>query len=139
MSDKYIEWKDNYSVGIKSIDAQHKKLLDFTNALFDSIEEGTKNTNTVFRQTIKDSVNYVKTHFAYEEKLMYKHSYPEYKEHKKAHDEFIKKILDEVVKYEKGDNFVPTRFLHFLRDWYLEHIAVVDKNYANFFQDKGVD
>jgi len=32
-SDQFVEWKDEYSVGIDSIDQQHKKLLNLINQL----------------------------------------------------------------------------------------------------------
>ncbi len=85
-----------------------------------------------------NAVNYVKTHFAFEEGLLTKNNYPELKQHKLEHETFVKKILEEAKNFETGKQFVPNHFVRFLRDWTLEHIAVSDKKYALFFKSNGL-
>ncbi|HOV15815.1 MAG TPA: hemerythrin, partial [Spirochaetota bacterium] len=60
------------------------------------------------------------------------------KQHKLAHEEFIKKILEEVKNFETGKQFVPNHFVRFLRDWTLEHIAIEDKKYETFLKSNGM-
>jgi hemerythrin len=135
---KYVEWEDKYSVGVKQIDEQHKKLLDFTNELYDACGAGRDEADKLFKQTIKKSVDYVKVHFKDEEELMLANNYSEYPSHKKKHEEFIMQILEDVKNYETGRKFVPNNFVRFLRDWLLEHIAITDKKLQKYLNDRGV-
>lgn len=134
----FVEWDVKYSVGIKEIDEQHKRLLEITNNLFNACTQGKDVANAEFKDAIKDAVNYVKTHFAFEEDLLTKNNYPELKRHKLEHEAFVKKILEEAKNFETGKQFVPNNFVRFLRDWTLEHIAVSDKKYALFFKSNGL-
>lgn len=135
---KFVEWDEKYSVHIKIIDSQHKKLLDFTNELFDACIEGKKEADKSFQKTIKEAVEYVKIHFKTEENLMITNKYPDFPAHKKKHEEFILQIISEVKKYQSGLQFVPNNFVRYLRDWLLEHIAIVDKKLQYFFADMDI-
>ncbi len=138
MSDKFVEWEERFSLGIKQIDDEHKKLIDFTNELFEGVRQGPEKAESHFRETVKNAVNYVKTHFTNEEGLFQKHGYPDYVAHKKQHEAFILKVIEEVKSFEKGEKFVPNHFVRFLKDWLLEHIAVSDRKYRDFLKSKGL-
>ena len=57
----YVDWKDEYSVGIESIDIQHKTLLVLINQLQSAVEYS---TGKLFEQAALDSlVDYTKKHF----------------------------------------------------------------------------
>jgi len=136
MGEPLIIWDDKFSVGIAEIDRQHKSLITFANELFEACQ--TSGKEAMFRQTIRKSAEYVKTHFAYEEALMRVHGYPEFNVHKLEHEEFVRQILLKVSDYEEGRPFVANAFVRFLHDWYLNHIAISDMKYRKFFNDKGV-
>jgi hemerythrin len=82
--------------------------------------------------TIRGTVDYVKYHFSAEEKLLEKIRYPELAHHKKEHESFVKKILDDVQRFQEGKKFVPNVFVRYLKDWILTHIAVEDIKYADY-------
>lgn len=134
----FVEWDNKYSVNIKQVDDEHKHLIDIINDLFDACTRGKEAAEEKFRLSIKDVVGYVKTHFSNEEDLMIKHNYPDYQNHKKQHELFVMKLLEEVARFEEGKQFVPNHFVRFLKEWLLEHIAVTDKAYQKFFEEKGV-
>jgi len=66
--------------------------------------------NNEFRAIVKEAVDYVKTHFTYEEEIMRKTQFPEYTKHKTEHEEFVKTVLQEVRNFEEGKLFVPNHF-----------------------------
>jgi len=69
---QYVKWKDEYSVGIESIDKQHKKLLGLINSLQTAVYFSTG--EEFEQQALDELVDYTKTHFSYEEGLMEQHA-----------------------------------------------------------------
>jgi hemerythrin len=128
----FVAWDERYAIGIPLIDAQHQELIRMTNELYKAcLEEGDAGAR-LFKATIKAAVDYVKFHFSAEEKLLENVDYPQIAVHKKQHEEFAIKILEEVTNFEEGKKFVPNAFVRFLRDWILSHIALMDKKYAEY-------
>ena len=133
MSDEgFVVWGDRYILGLNTIDSQHKQLLDLTNELYKACRQGDEVVDEAFRVVIHKLVDYVKFHLSGEEKMLLKINYPNYAAHKKEHDGFVIKVLEEVRNFESGKTFVPNNFVRFLRDWVLAHIAVSDKLYAEY-------
>jgi hemerythrin len=131
-----VEWDDKYCVGINLIDEQHKKLIELTNTLYRSCLVGTDEEKTDhFMKAVKDVVDYTKFHFTAEERMLQNVSFPDYGPHKKHHEEFVKKLVDDVKGFQEGQKFVINNFVRFLRDWILSHIAVEDTQYARFIFD----
>ena len=131
----FVEWDDRYSVGIPLIDDQHKHLIELTNELYACCIGGEAEVQSCFRDAIRGAVDYVKYHFAAEEKILENLRYPGIAAHKKEHESFVIKILEDVKDFEGGKKFVPNIFVRFLRDWILAHIAVEDKKYADFIRE----
>jgi hemerythrin len=127
---KHISWSNSYSVGIKFIDDQHKGLLDFVNDLVNHSTGNEEEERGYFAQAIGNAVNYVKVHFATEEKIMLGTSFPGYSEHKRAHDEFVLEVIRNVRDFESGKRLVLLNFSTFLKDWILSHIAIMDVKYS---------
>jgi hemerythrin len=128
----FIEWDQRYSTGIPKIDDQHKELVRLTNELYASCLSSDEEMRAKFKSTLSSLVCYVSEHFGAEERLLQRVNYPRYIDHKKEHEAFVKKILEEVKLFNSGKSFVPNNFVRFLRDWTLSHIAVSDKAYADY-------
>ena len=73
---RYLTWKDSYSVGIESIDNDHKKLIHLINNLQTSIDY--KTDKQFEKQTLDEVIDYTHYHFSREEELMKKHGYPDF-------------------------------------------------------------
>ncbi|AEJ19143.1 bacteriohemerythrin [Gracilinema caldarium] len=127
-----IEWNERYSVGIPLIDDQHQRLVQMANELYEGCTQGEEAARAYFGSVIKKAVAYVKDHFATEERMLQEAGYPDYQNHKKQHEAFIRTILEEVKAFQEGRKFVPNHFARYLRDWTLEHIAVSDQSYKEF-------
>ena len=129
-----VRWSATYSVGIKLIDDQHKGLLNLVNDLFNHVSADEATERAYFQKVIQTAVNYVKVHFATEEKIMLATRFPGYAEHKKAHDTFVLTVVDSIRDFEAGKKFTLTGFTRFLKDWVLTHIAIMDKQYFTYFK-----
>ncbi|MDR0629599.1 MAG: bacteriohemerythrin [Treponema sp.] len=128
--DSFIAWKNTYSVGIPKIDEQHQELINLTQRLHEACLSGTEAGRVYFKKAMHDLVNYVTFHFSAEEKLMEKIGFPGLPEHKKEHENFVKKVLEDVKNFEQGKAIVPNSFVRYLRQWILTHIAQTDQEYG---------
>jgi hemerythrin len=124
-----VTWSSTYSVGIRSIDAHHKELINLVNDMYNHIVGDEKTERAYFKYVIHQIVEYVKVHFAMEEKFLLLTKCSGYAEHKKAHDSFILTVLENIRDFEDGKKVNLAAFTHFLKDWILAHIAITEKQY----------
>jgi len=129
-----VTWSKTYSMGVKLIDDQHKGLIDFINDIFNHASGKENEERIYFGLVIQQAVQYIKEHFQAEEKLMLGTKFPGYAEHKKVHDEFTLTVIKSVKDFESGKRLVLEKFAYFLKDWVLTHIAVMDRQYADYFR-----
>jgi len=134
-SGKIVEWSDDLSVNVRTIDEHHMKLLDLINELYAAMRQ--RKSIDVIADFTNDLLEYTKYHFGYEEKIFDKHGYPETKEHKKLHGIFIQKIADFKNDLDGGKLTASTELIRFLKDWLIKHIMVVDAKYTDFMHKNG--
>ncbi|MCH5150054.1 MAG: hemerythrin family protein [Spirochaetales bacterium] len=130
----YIAWDSKFDLGIPVIDNQHKKLVNLCNNLYEALmknkTEGDSTWQSSFTATLKECVDYVKTHFHDEEVIMQAAGYANYASHKKSHEDFIYKILETTKEFDKATFTTALQFVRFLYDWILRHVAHEDKLYV---------
>ena len=130
-------WDEKYSVNVKQIDDQHKKLVSYINELDEAINVG--EGKEVLEDLLRDLIDYTHTHFATEEKLMIDYGYPGYEKHKKEHDDLTRRVSNMQKKFFEDDSIaVKLHAMKFLRDWLSNHLLGTDKMYIKFFNDKGL-
>lgn len=133
----YIDWDDKLSVGIPSIDAQHKKLVAMVNELFDAMKAG--NGKEILSKTLTGLVDYTVTHFNYEEKLFAQTAYSESASHKKEHENLKREVLSIQEKMRQGITSAQAmQILEFLKKWLVNHIQGSDKKYGPHLVSKGI-
>jgi hemerythrin len=131
-----MPWTDDFVLGIATIDAQHRWLVDATNLLHDQIESQRPDTATV-GAILEGLVEYTMNHFILEEDLFNRLGYPETAAHKAEHDGFTRHAIELLLKFEQGEA-VSEDTLEFLQAWLVHHIMQVDKAYAPFLKARGV-
>ncbi len=135
-SKQLLEWKGDYSVGIDSIDQQHRKLINLINQLQTAIDYS---TGKEFEQEALDElVDYTKTHFSYEEGLLRDNDYPDYENHKAQHEKMFKKVEEVLSDYEHDQDSAMSDAVEYLKDWLIKHINGTDKEYSSYLIGKGV-
>jgi len=132
----YVQWKNEYSVGIESIDHQHKKLLNLINQLQTAVDYSTG--EEFERDALDELVNYTKTHFTYEEGLLEQNNYPDFEPHKEQHKKMIEHVVEVLSEYEKDHETAMSNAVEYLKDWLINHINGTDKKYSSFLIEKGV-
>ncbi len=134
-SQRFIEWKDDYNIGIESIDQQHRKLVSLINQLQTAVDYSTG--EEFEREALDELVDYTKTHFSYEEGLMEKYGYAELEPHKAQHRKMIAKVEAVLSEYEQNQDRAMQDALDFLKDWLIRHINGTDKQYSGELIKKG--
>ena len=137
MDRKRIDWSDKYSVGIDSIDEQHKKLINLINTLQTIVDYSTG--EEFEREALAELVDYTKTHFTYEEGLMEDNGYPDFEAHKAQHRAMIAEVEAVLAEYENDQDTAMRHAVDYLQDWLIHHINGTDKQYSSFLIGKGVN
>lgn len=130
----FAVWKDEYSVGVKSLDDDHRKLLNLINKLQTAVHY---QTGDIFeKEALDDVIAYTKYHFEREEKLMEDAGYSDLTAHKEVHQLMITKINGFVKDYEKQGHEVLEDVADYLKDWLINHINGTDQEYTAVLNDK---
>lgn len=133
----WIEWSDVYSVGVTNFNEQHKKLIAIINKLHEYMSSGGKGME-ILGKVIDELLDYAAFHFSAEETLMQSSAYPAYTEHKAKHTEFVGKMVTFKEQYQRGKVLLSLEVMKFLRDWLINHICKIDKEYGPFFNQHGI-
>lgn len=134
-----MEWTQDLSVGIDTIDSQHKELITRINGLLLAIKE--HRCRSEIDGTIKFLDDYAVFHFGEEEQRMREAGYPALNEHKKYHAIYLKNISElkeqasqpriSGVSYE-----LSVTANQIIVDWIVAHIMKEDKKFGEFMKDK---
>jgi hemerythrin-like metal-binding protein len=136
MARRFVAWEPGLSVGIQSIDEDHKKLLTLINHLQTAIYYPTG--EDFERQALKELVDYTKYHFKREEDLMEQHGYPGFEGHRELHRKMITEVEGYLKSYETDPEGTVERLASFLKNWLIKHIQGTDQQYSPFLKEKTV-
>jgi len=129
VSNIMMQWKNEYSIGIKLLDEQHKHIFELLNNTYELLKnDSCLDKYSKIDQTIEDLYQYAKYHFKYEEAYMLQINYQNYSDQKIEHEDFIKKVdsLNLYKKDEDPDVYIMKVFL-FISDWIINHILYKDR------------
>ncbi len=132
----FMQWEQEYSVNIQSIDAQHKKMIDMINELYDFVKEGSERER--LNETFLRLSVYTVKHFIYEETLFKKYGYADLTEHKRKHDELAERLTEFHKKYSVQKEEISEELLDFFKEAMFEHITKCDRKYIEYMSDHGV-
>ena len=131
-----VEWKENYSVGISSIDNQHKKLFEEINNFYNNLI--LKKNIEALKLVLAELKKYATYHFDTEEALMQQYGFVGLQRHKKEHDIFKKEIAAFEKKILEGKMLLSLQVTTFLENWIMNHILLTDMKYSEFLVSRGV-
>jgi len=131
-----IKWKDEYSVGIKEIDEQHKYFITLLNDLNNAVcsSKDRHELDTLFQKLAE----YAERHFATEEKYFDEFNYDGAAEHKLKHQEMRDSIKK--IENQKSGNEIDFygNIVYFLKDWLEDHLEKMDQEYEECFSKHGL-
>ena len=129
-----IIWNDQFSVGVKKMDVQHQKIIRIFNTLVDNAQANA-GSETVSKM-LAEMVEYASEHFNCEEQLLKDHAHPDLEQQKNDHREFRRQAGEFCLLASKADKKVTHDLLHYLHDWWTNHILCEDKKYAALLEEK---
>ena len=129
-----IQWNAGFEVGYGLIDSQHRRLVEILNVVMDGLKKPTGDTAT--QTALKGLVDYTRTHFSAEDKLMVEHNYPDIAVHRKQHSDLIAKVDALLEDVKAGKQLVGPKTVMFLQNWLVDHILKTDKKLATFLVAK---
>ncbi len=125
----YYNWKDEYSLGIESIDKEHEKLFLMVKILHRYMEE--KASQGVVNMFLGEVAKHVETHFENEERFMKDKAVPEdfLKQHIMEHKRLLRQIdsLEATRAISLTDDVV-----QFLAGLIKDHMFEYDKKIVEF-------
>ena len=133
MAASMFKWKNDFSVGIKELDDQHRSFFEILNRL--GAAAGGNKGMVVVGPVLQELKEYSRHHFTEEENWLKIIGFPGLQHQKIQHEFFISQVTDLQDRYSKGDGNIPISTLEFLRDWLLNHILENDKKYGTFMHE----
>lgn len=139
MGHAFIEWRDDFSVNVKEIDEQHKRLLGMINGLcklHNAMKAG--KARATWSALLDEMTDYMQTHFTTEEAYMKRFNFPGYEQHCREHQDFVRKVLEFRKKYEEDGLLLSLEAMEYLEKWLVEHIQGTDKQYTLCLNMNGI-
>jgi hemerythrin len=131
-----MNWTPALSVGVDSLDAQHKKWIDTVNRLFDAMKIG--RGREILGPLLAEVVQFARMHFETEERAMLSAGYDGYAQHKAKHGEFLRRMTEMQKNHQTGNLTLSLKLMDTLRDWIVEHVQETDKCYEPCMTSKGI-
>lgn len=131
-----MQWDNSYSVNVAAFDSEHRQLFSLIDRLGAAMQKG-KGKN-MLSASFHELIDYTQTHFKHEEELMGEHSYPGLELQKKEHANFVAKVRQMLELHESDNTMLSVSIMNFLQSWLINHIKKTDKDYSDFFNEKGV-
>lgn len=126
-----VAWREQMSVGVQSLDDDHKNLIGIINDFEGATRRGAGQAgDDAVRSILRRLQRYALEHFAREEKLQADAGYDGLAENKAQHALLIRSLNDMIVQYTE-DRLGPLaeatdQMTTFLNHWLIDHILKTD-------------
>jgi len=114
-----INWSEKFSVGVRSVDHEHRELIELINATHEKLL-GAESPGAVL-EFMGEIYGRIAAHFALEERLMREKNYPHYAEHKTDHERLLDDIREIMDDYEDKAYFDEQQLAERLHAWFSRH------------------
>ncbi|MBT8103325.1 MAG: bacteriohemerythrin [Gammaproteobacteria bacterium] len=119
-----IEWRDEFSVGVASVDLEHRELIDLINDLHALLGDNASADAVV--SMLGEIFAQISAHFALEEKYMRDTRYPLLDAHKADHENLLDELRDIMELVDIDGNYNEQALSENLQRWFTEHFRTHD-------------
>lgn len=127
-----VSWRDEYRVGVPTVDAEHRYLFSLINAFHDGYLSGQPPRELL--RVFTCLVAYAEEHFQHEEALMRRAGYPRLAEHKLQHDRLYATVYELNEQLARGEASVDRQTMRLLKHWLVDHILQQDLAVGDFLR-----
>lgn len=126
-----LTWTEKMSVGVETLDADHRKLMGFVNELHAAVR-GRADADAVGR-ILDELIGYTEYHFEVEERLQKLVRFPDRQEHAEKHARLKEQVYALREQFRKDPQSLNNvKVFDFLSDWLVRHILGEDMKYKPF-------
>jgi hemerythrin len=128
-----LQWKPAYTLGIPSVDHEHRQLIGLINEAYGHLE-GSADPDAIER-CLGDICAGIAAHFALEERHMREAGYAEYAAHKEEHEDLLDQIRELMDEFATNPQAGRATLQKRLADWFGGHFATFDARLHEAFGD----
>jgi hemerythrin len=126
MTSRQLKWTEEHSIGIASLDFEHRDLFNQINELLKDI--ASQRDKEEAEEFLGEIHARMEAHFALEEQFMKEKKYPGYAEHKREHDKFLDDFVDAMTQFENDPGVPHIDALETeVKRWIVDHVLHSDK------------
>jgi hemerythrin-like metal-binding protein len=121
---KLLQWNPEFSIGIASIDDEHREMIDLINLIYAELAADADVVQ--IDECLGDIFSAISMHFALEERMMRACGYEGYAAHKDDHEELLEQIRDLMDDFTDDTEIGAEQLSGRLSDWFTGHFASFD-------------
>ncbi len=134
-----MEWTEKLSIGVTTIDSQHKELFKRINNLVIAIKQ--QRCKEEIDSTIKFLDDYARVHFAEEERHMRQTRYPGLEEQRQDHKKYLSALAElkqqaALPRIQGASYDLSATTNQVVVDWIVAHILQIDMKFGEFLRRK---
>lgn len=142
----FINWRDEWLLGIDDVDNQHQVLARGLNLLvqachdYSESEGGDRERQRQLLSELMDTLyNSAREHFRFEEALMKKDMYPGYAPHAREHAMLLAELKSTFAgRLESDGCYMDPGILKALKSWFIGHVSHSDRAFADYLATRRV-
>lgn len=128
---EFMEWRDDYTLGMPIVDLQHRQLFDLANSLAVAQRMGRPGE---VRELFIEFAGQMETHFRTEEDMMATASYADFTRHKREHDAVRNRLTSLLIRTRGGQTPPGLAELDVFKGWFTIHLLGADREMGDFFR-----
>jgi hemerythrin len=129
-------WTDEFSVNVKLLDGQHRRLLGTISRLEAAMGQG--RAREELAEILVELVSYTGEHFATEEAVLVEYEFPWRDMHALEHRQFAAEMGKLQTQIQHGELIMSIPVLEHLRGWWSRHVLGSDKKYTEHLNARGM-
>jgi len=119
-----ITWRDEFSVGVASVDHEHREMIELINELDHGMQDAAAHEEVV--RALGEIYARIAAHFALEEKIMRNARYPDYGIHKHDHETLLDELLEVIDSVDEDGHYDRAALSRDLDVWFSDHFRTFD-------------
>lgn len=118
----FLQWNEEWSVGVAAIDEQHARMTTLLSRIGDAVKTGQREERIM--ALLDELVACTRDHFEAEERMMDQYAYANALLHRQAHRKLMEDLLSIQRQFDSASLMLT---LQSLKDWLIKHITESDR------------